>query len=222
VLLCKAEKKIMKKELQDSRMDYQLAVLDIEHTKNDPVEQFKEWYTAYKAVAERDVNAMVLSTASLGGRPSSRVVLLKGIDQGGFEFYTNYQSAKGQELAVNPYVALNFFWPELERQVRIEGVAAKLSEAESTSYFKSRPIGSQIGALASPQSSVIESRKVLEDKVAALQALDPSQISKPDHWGGYRVMPSLFEFWQGRSSRLHDRIQYLLEGGHWIKQRLAP
>lgn len=212
----------MKKELQDARTDYQLAALDIAHTKDNPIEQFKEWFAAYKAVAERDHNAMVLSTASLGGRPSSRVVLLKGIDQNGFEFFTNYQSAKGLELATNPYVALNFFWPELERQVRIEGIAARLSEEESTAYFKSRPIGSQIGAIASPQSSIIDSREWLERKVAELQHLDPAEIKRPEHWGGYRVIPSLFEFWQGRSSRLHDRIQYLAEGERWVKQRLAP
>ncbi len=211
----------MKKELQEAREEYTMAHLGLQNAAEHPLDQFKEWFTAYRKVAQRDYNAMVLSTASPGNRPSSRVVLLKGIDKGGFEFFTNYTSAKGRQIDQNPYVALNFYWPELERQVRIEGCAERISAQESEAYFNSRPAGSRIGAIASPQSEVID-REELEKQVEALAQLEESELKRPENWGGYRVMPNLFEFWQGRESRLHDRIQYLPKGEKWIKQRLAP
>lgn len=212
----------MKKELQNAREDYTQNTLDVSHVHNNPVIQFKNWFIAYKKVANRDYNAMILSTVSSKNTPSSRVVLLKGIEQDKFEFYTNYQSQKGKEIAGNPNVALTFYWPELERQVRIEGVVEKMTEQESTEYFKSRPIASQIGACVSEQSAIIENREQLEKEKKRLDKLPEDEIKKPQEWGGYRVTPSLFEFWQGRRSRLHDRIEYVREDNSWKKRRLAP
>jgi pyridoxamine 5'-phosphate oxidase len=171
-----------------------------------------------------EANAMNLATISRDGRPTSRVVLLKGIENGKFVFYTNYQSAKGKELEINPACALTFFWPELERQVRIEGVASRVSEQQSLAYFQSRPRGSQIGAWSSPQSSIIDSRSILEERVAQLEKKfeGVDVLPKPNQWGGYEVDALMIEFWQGRPSRLHDRIQFNKVDGAWKIYRLAP
>jgi len=214
----------MKKELQDTRKDYTLKALDREHISDDPINQFTRWYKEYIEAEPIDVNAMTLSTVSEDGYPASRVVLLKGVADGGFEFYTNYNSDKGIEMKSNPNISLNFFWPELERQVRVEGQVVKLTEAESDEYFNSRPLGSRIGAWASPQSQVIENREVLEERLEELEKrFEKEEVTRPPHWGGYRVMPKMIEFWQGRPSRLHDRMRYiLLKDDSWKIERLAP
>lgn len=213
----------MNKELQNTRKDYTQKVLDREHVSDDPIDQFATWYNEYTKVEPIDPNAMTLSTVKVDGRPTSRIVLLKGLSKGGFEFFTNYSSAKGHDMDNDNRVCLNFFWPELERQIRVEGVVEKLSTEESDEYFNSRPEGSRIGAWASPQSQVIESRKVLEDRLAELMVEMHNNVTRPPHWGGYRVNPNLVEFWQGRASRLHDRLVYTksLEG-NWKIERLAP
>jgi len=213
----------MKTELQNQRIDYQLGELDIDQLSADPIEQFSLWYKAYESTEPKDPNAFVLATVDENGYPKSRVLLLKGVDQGGFEFYTNYQSAKGQQLAMNPKASMCFFWSELERQVRVEGKVVKLSPEESSAYFHSRPHGSQVGAWVSPQSSPIDSRKVLEERAQHYMEKYKETVPRPDHWGGYRLMPERIEFWQGRSSRLHDRILYELKVGEgWQILRLAP
>jgi pyridoxamine 5'-phosphate oxidase len=212
----------MKKDLKNARENYTLDQLRIEDTPSLPIDQFTKWLDQYKEVAKRDYNAMTISTVDAAGQPSSRIVLLKDIDQGKLGFFTGFKSQKGAHLANNPKAALNFYWPELERQVRVEGEVEKMSEEASTVYFKSRPVESQIGACASPQSEVIADRSVLEDAQRRLRNLDESVIQKPEDWGGYFVKPNMFEFWQGRSSRLHDRIRYRLEANSWVKERLAP
>jgi pyridoxamine 5'-phosphate oxidase len=207
------------------RKDYTLQALDIDATAPDPVTQFRKWMEEALQAAVPEPTAMHLCTLSPEGRPSGRIVLLKGIETGGFTFYTNYNSRKGQEMAQNPYVSLTFFWPELERQVRAEGKVQKVAPQASDEYFWSRPRASRIGALASPQSRVIPDRKVLEEKVRALneQYGSEGEIARPEHWGGYLVTPNAVEFWQGRPSRLHDRILYTLTAsGDWLKNRLAP
>jgi pyridoxamine 5'-phosphate oxidase len=211
--------------LADLRKEYTLQELSIEKTANEPFTQFRQWFDEVVQAKLPEPNAMHLCTVSAEGRPSGRIVLLKGIDLLGFTFYTNYESRKGKDIAANNWVSLTFFWPELERQVRIEGRATFTSAQESDTYYHSRPRGSQLGAWASPQSQVIADRKILEDNLTLLeekfQALP--QISRPPHWGGYCVIPHSIEFWQGRPSRLHDRIRYTQsENGHWQKQRLAP
>lgn len=212
----------MKEKLQDQRIDYTIGALDIDQVDKDPLKQFALWYADYEAAKPKDPNAFSLATASKDGQPHSRVLLLKGVDKGGFEFYSNYESDKGKELAENPKASMCFFWPELERQIRIEGLVEKLSEAESTAYFNSRPHGSQVGAWVSPQSQVIASRTILEESAKNYSEKYPSQVPKPEHWGGYRLMPHRIEFWQGRASRLHDRVLYLQKEKQWILQRLAP
>lgn len=213
----------MSKELQNTRKDYTQNVLDKDHVTSNPVEQFAIWYDEYAKTEAIDPNAMTLSTVNSMGRPSSRIVLLKGITRGGFEFYTNYDSQKGKEMANNEWVCLNFFWPELERQVRIEGRVEKVTAEESDAYFNSRPIGSKIGAWASPQSQVIESRDILETRLKKYASEFDDNVDRPPHWGGYRVVPNIIEFWQGRASRLHDRIIYTLKvDGQWQIDRLAP
>jgi pyridoxamine 5'-phosphate oxidase len=210
--------------IADIRKDYQLQTLSEEDTAPTPVEQFTVWWNEAIQSQIEEVNAMTLATASAEGVPSARIVLLKDYDTNGFVFFTNYESYKAQQLAENPRASLLFFWKELERQIRITGLIEKISAAKSDEYFLSRPIGSQIGAWASPQSHVIENREWLEQKVTAIQKKFENEIiTRPAYWGGYLVKPVIMEFWQGRSSRLHDRIQYTLQdNGSWMKERLAP
>ncbi|MCS6796868.1 MAG: pyridoxamine 5'-phosphate oxidase [Raineya sp.] len=206
------------------RREYKLASLDIQDVRKNPIEQFEIWFSEALKAQILEPNAMFLATVSATGQPSGRVVLLKGIIDGGFVFYTNYQSRKAVEIAQNHLVALTFFWAELERQVRVEGKASFLSAEQSTQYFLSRPRESQLGAWASPQSQVIESRSVLENLFAKYQKeFENQEIPRPTHWGGYVVQPHYVEFWQGRENRLHDRICYVLqENQTWKIQRLAP
>ena len=210
--------------IADIRKDYNLQSLSEADVAADPFLQFDQWWDdAIKSEID-EVNAMTLATATTDGIPSGRIVLLKGYDKNGFVFFTNYQSHKGKELQQNPYACLIFFWAALERQVRICGTVAKASAAESDAYFTSRPAGSRIGAWASPQSNVIAKREVIEDRLKELkQQFSDGNIPRPPHWGGYLVKPTQIEFWQGRPSRLHDRIQYTLQtAGNWIIERLAP
>jgi pyridoxamine 5'-phosphate oxidase len=211
-------------EISKLRRDYSLMDLNEEDVKTDPVKQFSVWFDEAVRAEVNEPNAMHLATITADGRPSGRMVLLKGIQSDGFIFYTNFQSNKGKELDRQPACCLTFFWPELERQVRIEGVSERLPEDSSEQYFQSRPRGSQIGAWASPQSAVIKNRMVLEERMQALELKfsGATPIQKPKQWGGYKVSPFLIEFWQGRSNRLHDRIRYLLDGEKWEIRRLAP
>lgn len=214
---------LTKEMLQGLRQDYKSASLDEKDTLNDPIAQFSNWFKAALDAQIYEPNVMTLATADKSGKPNARILLLKGFDDNGFYFYTNYLSEKGKELKKNPYACLVFFWPELERQVRIEGTVAKVDKETSTTYFHSRPKGSQISAVASPQSQPIANRKMLEQKVEEVtQAYGDQEIPKPAHWGGYVIKPTSIEFWQGRPSRLHDRIKYQSNGKKWIKQRLAP
>lgn len=210
--------------IADIRKDYSLKTLNEGEVADSPFLQFADWWQQAIESEIDEVNAMTLATASLEAVPSARIVLLKGYDEKGFVFYTNYESAKGRELAENPKASLLFFWKELERQIRITGIVEKVSAAESDEYFLSRPTGSQIGAWASPQSHVIENRSWLEKQVKMLEEkFSTEAVTRPSHWGGYRVKPVIIEFWQGRSSRLHDRLQYSLqENGTWKIERLAP
>jgi len=210
--------------IADIRKDYMLKSFLETDAKADAIEQFSAWWQDAINSEIEEVNALTLCTANADGKPSGRIVLLKGYDAEGFVFFTNYNSNKGKELEANPQACLVFFWKELERQVRIDGTIKKISAAENDDYFFSRPVGSQVGAWASPQSTVIESRDIIEKNVGRYQkefAISP--ISRPEHWGGYRVIPKSIEFWQGRPSRLHDRLQYTLqENGEWKIERLAP
>lgn len=209
--------------ISDIRSEYVLKSLDPKEVQIAPMDQFKLWFDEAVTSKVLEVNAMTLATVKPDGRPNSRIVLLKGIDTG-IVFFTNYESAKGVELEKNPYVAVTFFWPELERQVRISGTVSKVSKEESDVYFHSRPYSSQIGAIVSPQSREIKNREILEQWEAdLLENSSPESIKRPEHWGGYRIIPIEFEFWQGRSSRLHDRVLYTFEeSGHWRISRLAP
>lgn len=210
--------------IADIRRDYKLQSLQEKDVADAPIAQFDRWWKDAIESELDEVNAMTLATADATGAPSARIVLLKGYDERGFVFFTNYNSKKGQDIAANPRVSLVFFWKELERQVNIIGSIEKVSVAESDAYFQSRPVGSRIGAWCSPQSTVISDRQILEDNIAKYQAqFGDGPIPKPDHWGGYLVQPSSVEFWQGRSSRLHDRIKYRKnDQGLWIIERLAP
>ncbi|MEN0050384.1 MAG: pyridoxamine 5'-phosphate oxidase [Bacteroidota bacterium] len=210
--------------IQDLRENYLKDTLELENTAENPLTQFKTWLDFAIKSKIKEPNAMTLATITKEDRPAARIVLLKGIREDGLVFYTNYESRKGEELVANPYAALVFNWLDLEKQIRIEGKVEKLTHQESESYFQSRPKSSQIGAWASPQSSIIEDRKILEDNVDHLQKQyeNQEQLPCPPHWGGFLVKPDLFEFWQGRSSRLHDRIQYRWIDGAWIRERLAP
>ena len=208
--------------IADIRKDYRLAALDEAAAGDNPLLFFSKWFAeAEKAMAD-EVNAMTLATVDATGRPHARIVLLKGLDDKGFAFFTNYDSAKGQDLAANPYAAVVFFWKELERQVRIEGRIEKLSAEESDTYFQSRPEGSRLGAWASPQSTIIPNRDVLDENYLKYAKEFNSEIPRPPHWGGYRIVPDVIEFWQGRSSRMHDRIRFNLVDGKWAQCRLAP
>jgi len=209
--------------IQNLRQDYKSATLDESDVDNNPVTQFKKWFDQAVEAQVYEPNAMTLATADKAGRPDARIVLLKGVEQDGFRFFTNYLSAKGKELKRNPYAALVFFWPDLERQVRIEGTVEKLDKETSEDYFVTRPLASQIGAVASPQSQIIPNREFLEEKFDELKSkAEGKTIAKPAHWGGYIVKPTRIEFWQGRRSRLHDRINFELIKGSWVKTRLAP
>lgn len=214
----------MDENIANLRQEYSAQVLLEENSAADPFTQFQTWWQHALQTKILEPNAMTLATASADGIPSARIVLLKGFDQNGFVFFTNYNSYKGLQLAENPKACLVFFWKELERQVRITGLAAPVAAEESNAYFHSRPEGSRIGAWASPQSQVIESRAWLDGVYKKLsEELHNSDIKRPPHWGGYRVMPVVVEFWQGRPSRLHDRLQYTLESdGTWKRERLAP
>lgn len=213
-----------KATLENLRKDYRAEKLSETDVKSNPIEQFDHWFDEALKSGIYEPNAMTLATASTDGKPAARIVLLKGFNQDGFVFYTNYLSRKGKELAKNPVVALVFFWPELERQVRIEGTIEKVSKETSEKYFQSRPKESQIGALASPQSQVIADRGLLEKNWKELEKKYADQeIPKPSFWGGYLVKPQVIEFWQGRSSRLHDRIVYRkADKNNWKIVRLAP
>lgn len=214
----------MTHSIADIRKDYKLRSLNETDVAADPFEQFTRWWDDAMNSKIEEVNAMTLATATTEGIPSARIVLLKGFDQNGFVFFTNYQSQKGKELEDNPHAALVFFWKELERQIRIEGQVEKISEKDSDIYYQSRPAGSRIGAWASPQSEPIENRELIENNFTELEKkFGENAIPRPGYWGGYIVRPAMIEFWQGRRSRLHDRIQYNLQAdNNWVIQRLAP
>ena len=209
--------------IADLRKSYEKAELSESASHADPLKQFERWLNEAISGEVPEPNAMTLATVGSNLRPSTRIVLIKGYDERGIVWYTNYQSRKGRELAGNPFAALQFHWVELERVVRIEGVVEKVSDADSDDYFHSRPLDSRIGAWASPQSEVIDSRTVLVTNAAKYGAQFLLQPPRPPHWGGYRLKPDNWQFWQGRKSRLHDRLRYTLQGdGGWLRERLAP
>lgn len=210
--------------IADLRKEYALHSLSEKEVAAHPITQFTTWWQQALQANLEEVNAMALATLSKSGYPESRIVLLKGYDEQGFVFYTNYESAKGLQLKNHPQCSLLFFWKELERQIRITGIATPISAAESDTYFHSRPIGSQLGAWASPQSQVVAQKEWLEENYAALEKKyqGENNIPRPPHWGGYRVAPERIEFWQGRPSRMHDRICYTRQDASWIIERLAP
>lgn len=214
----------MRDNLHDYRKNYKMGELDESSVDENPFQQFRTWFYNVKDSGGVDeVNAMTLTTIGIDGFPRGRVVLLKKYDEHGFYFYTNYNSDKGKAIANNNKVSLSFFWPNIERQVIIKGVASKSGNEDASNYFATRPKGSQLGAILSNQSSVIANRRVLEDELASLEKeYEEKEVPKPDNWGGYIVKPIEFEFWQGRPNRLHDRIRYRLEGLDWVIERLAP
>ena len=210
--------------ISNIRKDYSKSTLDIDTIGKDPVSQFEKWFQEALSSGIPEPNALTLSTVSEDGRPSGRIVLLKGVERGKFVFYSNYQSQKGKELDKNPACGLTFFWAELERQVRIEGIASRSDAMASEKYFQSRPRESQVGAWASPQSAIISNREILEERVKKIQEKFKGQekLPKPNQWGGFEVEPLKIEFWQGRSNRLHDRIVFTKVDGAWQIHRLAP
>jgi pyridoxamine 5'-phosphate oxidase len=207
--------------LSNIRREYLGEPLSEDSSDADPFQQFTRWFEQVKPL-EADPTAMAVSTADRQGRPSSRMCLLKGVDERGFVFYTNYRSRKGRDIGETRFASLLFYWPSLERQVRIDGVIDAISDAESDAYFASRPLESRWSAVASPQSDVIDSREDLEARAAAVREQFGEQVARPAWWGGYRVVPTLFEFWQGRPNRLHDRLRYRKSAGGWVRERLAP
>jgi pyridoxamine 5'-phosphate oxidase len=210
------------RSLADLRKSYERAELSEDASDANPLLQFERWLNEAIAAQVPEPNAMTVATVGSDLRPSSRIVLIKGCDERGIVWYSNYESRKGQELAGNPFAALQFHWVELERVVRIEGRVEKTSAQESNDYFASRPLDSRIGAWASPQSQVIAGRNVLVANAAKYGAQFLLSPPRPPHWGGFRLVPDRWEFWQGRKSRLHDRLRYRLDGGAWVRERLAP
>ena len=210
------------KELSDLRKSYERDELDEASSASEPLLQFRQWLDQALDSQLPEPNAMTVATVGENGRPSTRIVLIKGVDERGLVWFTNYDSRKGHELAANPYAALQFHWVELERVVRIEGRVEKVSAEESDAYYNSRPLDSRLGAWASPQSQVISSRAVLVANAAKAAVQHGLSPARPPHWGGYRLVPEAWEFWQGRKSRLHDRLRYRLEDGRWVRERLAP
>ena len=209
--------------ISDLRREYARARLDERDVSHDPIVEFARWFAEAQEAQVPEPTVMTLATATADGAPSARIVLLKGFDQRGFVFFTDYRSRKGGELETNPRAALVFFWGEVERQVRITGTVTTTSPEESAEYFRSRPLGSRLGAWASHQSRVIPGRAVLESDLKAVeQRFGEGDVPLPPHWGGYRLAPETIEFWQGRESRLHDRIRYVREGGRWKVERLSP
>jgi pyridoxamine 5'-phosphate oxidase len=210
--------------LSDLRREYTRAGLKESDLDPNPFKQFDKWFQQALAAGLPEPNAMTLATATLDGKPSARIVLLKGFDERGFVFFTNYESRKGRELAANPQAALVCYWIELERQVRISGPVSRVSSEESETYFRSRPLGSQLGAWASQQSEVVGGRKILEDRLEQLtQEYQTKPVPLPPNWGGYRVAPETIEFWQGRANRLHDRLRYTVQSSsQWLIERLSP
>ena len=214
----------MNRDIADMRQNYSRAFLEEKDVAQNPIDQFKKWFDEAKGSDVVEPNAMTIATVNANGIPSARIVLLKDIDKEGFIFYTNYDSAKASDISENPNVSLVFLWKELERQVRISGVAEKISSERSLNYFQKRPKGSQIGAWTSPQSQIIYDRSILDKRKAEIeeQYKDVDQLPLPEFWGGYIVRPSKIEFWQGRPNRLHDRLRYVLNDGLWGIDRLAP
>lgn len=209
-------------DLHNIREDYSKKKLSKKDCLANPIQQFERWLQEAIHAKVNEPTAMNLATVTQDGKPNARIVLLKEVNPNGFIFFTNYQSNKGQALAVHPYAALTFFWPELERQVRVEGRVIRLPEKESDKYFDSRPYTSRIGAWASEQSKIISSKNIIVARATATAAKHPLHVPRPPHWGGYIVEPNQIEFWQGRPSRLHDRICYFLKNNTWHKERLAP
>ncbi len=202
-----------------------LPALNKSDVDSNPIKQFAKWYdeAIAQGVSEQDATSMTLATATRTGKPDARIVLLKSFDDSGFVFFTNYESRKGKELAENPQACLLFYWSKLWRQVRIEGSVEQVSAAESEAYFQTRPLGSKIGAWASNQSGVVESREVLDQRYAQMSERYGADVPRPAYWGGYRIHPTVIEFWQGRDNRLHDRLRYRLEAdGTWVIERLGP
>ena len=211
-------------DLAKLRSEYSAPGLRRAELHSDPLQQFSAWFAAALAAEIRDVNAMSLATATRDGKPSVRIVLLKGFDESGFSFFTNYDSGKARDLEANPFAEMVFYWPQLERQVRISGKVERTSREDSAAYFHSRPLGSQLGAWVSKQSEVIDARKVLDARMNEMtERFENGEIPLPPHWGGYRLKPDKFEFWQGRPNRLHDRFRYSRKAdGTWLIDRLAP